>query len=602
MRIKTIENILKKLNQYQFLSFFGIFVVFFIFFAILQFSFTGSLDPDGYYHIKHAYLIRTEGLSAIQSFPWTQYSILSKYPSDIWIGYHLLLIPFTFFNDLLFGAKLSSVVFSALFCLIFYYLLKKLKVRFPFFWTSFLLFVNYGFLFRLLLPRDFIFSIICIFLSIYFIFKRKYIALFFVSWFFALTYPAALILLGILAFVYLVLEIIYKKIFDFRILTSIIPGVIFGLVLRPDFPNNLKILFVTNILTVFYKLKGVGLNFGAEFMSNYNPFNRWDLFIFLIYLFVVFVLIHKFSHKTTGAVKKAILSYLFFFVVGLNFIIFYYSSLISSKLNIVYFAGLLIGWLVLPAIGFLLIFSKKKIIENQFSFLIFYLFCLSSLFLLFSFFAARFIEYFMPLTILFAGVSLTHFFPKVIRKKKLENRFLFKLKGPVLLVFPFLFLGFSYFNAIFWLTSNKSENYIYTMRETAGFLRENTKNKELILHLVWSDFPGLFYFNDKNYYISAMDPTFMYVYNKEIYWSWIHLRNGVICDVQNCPSYRKICSPRNAVNIYQTIKNYFPVKYIFLGNPKIHQEFIYLLTSRPDLFREVPRKDYFLRSRIFEIL
>ncbi|MFA6896094.1 MAG: hypothetical protein WC242_02685 [Candidatus Paceibacterota bacterium] len=600
MKIKIIENVFKELNKYRFLSFFIIFV---IFFALLQFSFAGSLDPDSYYHIKHAYLIRTEGLSAIQSFPWTQYSILSKYPSDIWLGYHLLLLPFTFFKDLVFGIKLSSVIFSALFCLVFYYLLNKLNIKFPFFWTGFLLLVNFSFLFRLLLPRDFIFSIICLFLSIYFIFKRKYIALFFVSWFFALTYPAAFILLGILALVYLALEIIYKKIFDFKILTSIIPGIIFGLVLRPDFPNNLKMLFVQNFLTIFYKIKGAGLNFGAELSVGFNPFDGWGLLILVAYLFLVFLIFYKFSHKTIISPKKVVVFCLFNLVLGFNLIIFTYSSIISSKLGIIYSMLILICWFILPVIGFSLLFSRKEITKNDNSFFIFYLFVLTSIFLAFSLFANRFIEYFVPLTVFSLSIIISYFFLKE-QSSTVEKFRCFDLKRMIIFVLPLLFLFLSYLECSFWLSVNRYENNFYAFRETSSFLRENTKEKELILHTYWSDFPGLFYFNDKGYYISAMDPTFMYVYSEKLYWFWANMLSGTVCDSQKCPDYQKICTPQNASNIYKTIKNYFPANYFFINNRErwAIKELVYLLKSRPDLFREVPRKDYYLRSIIFEVL
>ncbi|MCK5428507.1 MAG: hypothetical protein KAI94_03500, partial [Anaerolineales bacterium] len=70
----------------------GIVIVGFL--ALVQFSTPDLAGNDGYYHIKFAYLMRTEGLQP--DFPWLPLTILNAREfSDHHFLYHIALIPFT---------------------------------------------------------------------------------------------------------------------------------------------------------------------------------------------------------------------------------------------------------------------------------------------------------------------------------------------------------------------------------------------------------------------------------------------------------------------------------------------------------------------------
>src|SRR3989344_5676338 len=65
------------------------------------------LDPDSFYHIRHAWLYRIGGIFQTD-FPWVQFSVIRSNAADIWYGFHLLLIPFTFFDNLVGGLYFST--------------------------------------------------------------------------------------------------------------------------------------------------------------------------------------------------------------------------------------------------------------------------------------------------------------------------------------------------------------------------------------------------------------------------------------------------------------------------------------------------------------
>ena len=76
-------------------------VLFFAGMAWIQFASPDMPDNDGFYHIKLAYLMRTEGLKP--EFKWLPQSILNKNEFyDHHFLFHVALIPFTF-GDLRLG-------------------------------------------------------------------------------------------------------------------------------------------------------------------------------------------------------------------------------------------------------------------------------------------------------------------------------------------------------------------------------------------------------------------------------------------------------------------------------------------------------------------
>ena len=62
-------------------------------------------DPDSFYHIRHASLYRENGILN-SNFPWVTKSAIGKFGADIWYGFHILLIPFTYGDNLIRNIKI----------------------------------------------------------------------------------------------------------------------------------------------------------------------------------------------------------------------------------------------------------------------------------------------------------------------------------------------------------------------------------------------------------------------------------------------------------------------------------------------------------------
>ncbi len=121
------SNLFSKTALKEFRTGLLLWIVFLLFLGLVQFSSPDLPDNDGYYHIKLAYLMRTEGIKP--EFPWLPLSILNQRDySDHHFLFHIALIPFTF-GDLRTGAKIAAVFFASLAFLSTWYLLKEPEDR-----------------------------------------------------------------------------------------------------------------------------------------------------------------------------------------------------------------------------------------------------------------------------------------------------------------------------------------------------------------------------------------------------------------------------------------------------------------------------------------
>ncbi len=198
---------------------------------------------DGYYHIRIAEIIRTQGVS--RSFPWWQETFLRDHWADKDFLYHLLLIPFTFGN-LVIGAKVAAVVFATGAVATFHEVARRLRVP----WAGALALALMAFspmlLARLAFPRSFVLAIILALAGTAAILQGRHRA----AMAFAAVYPWAHISYHLLPCIAL-LHDLHRPRDDgrrsFRMTAWTLGGLASGIVLNPFFPNNLRLWWVQNI-------------------------------------------------------------------------------------------------------------------------------------------------------------------------------------------------------------------------------------------------------------------------------------------------------------------------------------------------------------------
>ena len=71
----------------------------------------------------------------------------------------------------------------------------------------------------------------------------------------------------------------------------------------------------------------------------------------------------------------------------------------------------------------------------------------------------------------------------------------------------------------------------YTLyADASAWLESNTAAGSRVFQTDWDDFPRLFYYNTHNTYLIGLDPTYMQLYDAELYDLWVLITKG---DVDN---------------------------------------------------------------------
>ncbi len=531
-----------------------IFLFFASIFSLIQFSSLNLAGFDAYYHIKYAYLYRTLGIEeTLNNFSLGgEYSLLNQYPSDLSFLYHIFLIPFTYGN-LIINNKIAVIILAALILTLFYWVLRKNNIKYAFFWTLLFFASASSFISRLLLARPLLLSIIFLILGFYLIIKKKYIWLFVLSIFYTLSY-AVFPLLLVISFLYILAEFIQLRKIDWRLLLVPLLGIFLGLIIRPDFPQSLSVIFVQDFLTLFYNFQGNILNI-AE-MSSISGVMINNLILFLL------------------------------FSISLAF--------------------------------FIIDIIEKRINRNKLSVIRLNTFFLSSLFFVLTIASQRFFEYWTPFAFFFAAFSFKQISQNaywknsiLLFKKRTKKTFL-KIKFSLCFSLVLIIISGSTINIIQSVDLISEKSLPFAKYQEAGeWLEKNTPAKSIIFNAGWDNFPQLFFYNHHNNYLVGKDPTFMYVYNKELFWFWNNLVNcGLICSqpLAKCPeaSYVEKISQR-AKKASQIIREKFKSEYIFVDNQKIEGQinryaFLEKILAEPSLFEKVYQSNEYEEVTIYHIL
>lgn len=457
--------------QNQFILYLLLFIIVLFTFLWLQSSPT-FLDPDSFYHLKMSKMV-LENRGPVINFPYLQYTILKNYYIDHHFLYHALAIPFILTLGDLLGFKFYTVILSTAFIIWSYIFLRKYKIIYAELFTLLLLTAP-ALLFRISLAKATAFSLLFLFVGIYCIFKKKYWYLFFISFFYVWSYGGFLLILAT-AILYIIaksldilikeaqhfkfkkkLAIFFKNVFlleNFKLIMATFSGIVLGLIINPYFPKNLFFYWQQIVQIGIINYRGT-VNVGGE----WYPYSILDLL------------------PDSGAII------IFAAIAIILFVLFYK----KQKTESIFF--------LLATLVFFILTLKSK----------------------------RYVEYFIPCLVYFSAFSLTY---------SLDNinlwQYLKQFKFNDLRIAKLIFATFIYLLIIVPIIMVKD---VYVARQTfkggisftrfagiAKYLADNTKAGEIIMHSSWDDFPMLFYYNNRDYYIVGLDPTFMYKFDPNLY-------------------------------------------------------------------------------------
>jgi hypothetical protein len=481
--------------QKQFLPL-GLFLFFFLGMAWIQFATPDMPDNDGFYHIKLAWLMRTEGLKP--DFPYLPLSILNEREFyDHHFLFHVALIPFTF-GDLRTGAKWAAVTFASLGFLAVWYLLHRQRVPYAWLWALGLLGISDAFLYRMSITRAQSLSLGMLALAFAWLLERKYKHLAVLGFIYVWMYDAFPLMIALAVLHFVAVALIERR-FEFRPLLYTSAGILLGMLINPYFPDN------------------------------------W-IFSY-----------HHMLPKLTNATSVS---------VGNEWYPYETKQLLDNSLPAL--AAFASGVFALGLAG------RKMDVRTAMG-----LFA-SLLFGLMLFQARRFVEYFPSFALIFAALAWA---PLLEPKSGFATArgFVGSLQHYLPVTLLAVTVALSLFRSIHPAREAIDRAKPYGLYENASaWLERNTPAGSRVFQTDWDDFPRLFYYNSHNTYLVGLDPTYLQLYDADLYDLWVNITQG---DVEN-PS--------------QVIATTFDAGYVHTDLN--HQAFLEVAADDPGL-KEVYRDD-----------
>jgi hypothetical protein len=438
-----------------------LFATFFAGMTAVQFATRDLPDNDGFYHIKLAYLMRTEGLKP--PFPYLPLSILS---ADKFYDHHFLfhaaLMPFTL-GDLRLGAKWAAVIFASLAFLAVWYLFYRQKVPLAWLWALGLLGVSEAFLYRMSITRAQSLSLMLLAVAMLWLLEGKTWRLALLAFLYVWTYDAfpLLLALGVLHFLAVAMT---ERRFNLRPLLFIGGGILAGLVINPYFPDNI-------LFSIQHMLPKLADATSVRVGNEWYPYDTGQLL--------------SNSLPALAAFASGILA------LGLS--------------------------------------SRKMDVRTAFGLLT------ALLFGLMLFEARRFVEYFPAFALIFAAFAwsplLSQSQPAPVPESDSAPLGLpaFSLRAylPAALIALTVLFGMRLSIPAAQESLRGSKPY-YLYAGASAWLKENTPAGERIFQTDWDDFPRLFYYNTHNTYLIGLDPTYMQIFDPQMYDLWVEITQGKV--------------------------------------------------------------------------
>jgi hypothetical protein len=337
---------------------------FFLF--LIQFATPHIWGADGYLHIYLAKLTRQSGF--IQSLPQLPFSLFATHFSNKDWLYHLFASPFTFLPNLILAAKIFALLNTLIFLAIFIFIIKKNSSSSKIAYLAILfLFTSFDFLGTLSRPRPMVLSFALMLFSLYLLSQKKIKLFLLTTIFYTAWHTSGPLLSLFFAGIYTFIQLIKIKKINYSLLPLTLVALSLGILIHPNFPNNLYDRYLTTILIPWYTNRWGVLESGAEFFP--LPFFQYLIKYPLLIPLNLTTFYLAFQNFRSFKLKNLSFQKLLFFLANAAF---FYLSFRSRRYTAQVFP--------LSILTFFLFLPKKKLsFLTQLSFFLFPLLFLNTL-------------------------------------------------------------------------------------------------------------------------------------------------------------------------------------------------------------------------------
>ncbi|USN53424.1 MAG: hypothetical protein H6760_04695 [Candidatus Nomurabacteria bacterium] len=446
-------------------------------------------DPDSFYHARMATLVADKGF--FTQFPWLPFTSLSENYINQHFLYHVILIPFVSIADPLVGIKVATILLTAVMAGMFYGLLRSFQVRWAFVFTLLLLFVN-PFMFRMGLPKAPVLGVTLLLAGLWLVFHFRAKWAFVYSWIFVWVYGGFSLLLvctAVFCLVGLVRYWILHQSDSRSLLTRLHEQYD-----RWRHHEASWRLYIT-----------IGLAVGGGMLAGLllNPSFPHNIRFYEYQLFKIGIINAQHSIGVGGE---------------------WYPYHIGELIPTTIFVSIVV---VLGIFGMALQLRKQSVRSWT-------LFLLTIFFFLLTLKSKRYVEYYVPIGMLFGAFSISDALSGKAGKALLRDvvagwRHSVLSKTVAVIILAYVVIGVvgvgvrDLRNVRRDLAGGQDAS---TLSGVGTWLKANAPSDEIVVHSDWDEFPLLFYYDPSHRYIAGLDPTFLYAHDEDRYWAWVDLTTG----------------------------------------------------------------------------
>jgi hypothetical protein len=440
-----------------------------LFLALIAFTVHRTTDTisdlDNFYHMRHAWLYRTTGLMRTD-FPWVEFSVIKQHASDLWYGFHLLLVPLTMCASLLDAIEWGSILCTACALWLFYAACRAMELRRPLVWTVLFLVISAQVTYRLTMLRPHCLSLgldVLLFAVLSSCRRGWRVALlvFAIAALHAFVHLTLSWLPLLIAVVVSTVQLALRQRKSLTNAAAIVLGLAVGILARPHPMGSLALVY-TQLVRWYVEKRSQPLMIGTELRPiTWVKFADQFLPLSILALLALAWLVMSVRRSPTET---------------------------AARYRV-------IAW---SALALMLVFLVA---------------CVRV--------ALRSADYYVAFGIVFLASVTSHY------QLGGESGFGRRLSYWPRVALSFVVAGvlfWSLSNNVYRYQRTLRRAYAsLAEKDVAEWLQANTPPGSVVFHVEWEKFAPLFFWNQHNHYINGMDPIFEYEYDPSLYWKHHHM-------------------------------------------------------------------------------